>query len=212
MQTPGLNSSPCFFFVISARWQALASPPPVTLGSARFTVLTPQVIRMEYSPSGHFVDAPSLFAIHRDVTLTAEESAAIHITVGPTDVVDRHRPNRPHLPRRRKTLQRDKICTASSAGIAIDRPGAPPPNGSSEKRAQAIWAEPSSASTTLLPPFRFKKAFSRATAGIISKIRNGFCFRRTLKMAGSPRARPNTDQTDGFLFGYGLITPRHFRI
>ena len=42
---------------------------------------------MEYSPSGHFVNEPSLFAIHRDIALTDEESAAIHITVGPTDVV-----------------------------------------------------------------------------------------------------------------------------
>jgi alpha-glucosidase (family GH31 glycosyl hydrolase) len=37
-----------------------AQPAPVVSGSARFTVLTPRVIRMEYSPDGTFVDAASL--------------------------------------------------------------------------------------------------------------------------------------------------------
>jgi hypothetical protein len=35
-------------------------------GAARFTVLTPDCIRMEYAPKYGFVDAPSLFAIRRD--------------------------------------------------------------------------------------------------------------------------------------------------
>ena len=32
----------------------------------RFTVLTPRLIRMEYSPTGHFVDKPTQFAKYRD--------------------------------------------------------------------------------------------------------------------------------------------------
>jgi alpha-glucosidase (family GH31 glycosyl hydrolase) len=35
------------------------------LGNARFTVVTPQLIRMEYSPAGNFIDAPSWFARNR---------------------------------------------------------------------------------------------------------------------------------------------------
>jgi glycosyl hydrolase family 31/uncharacterized protein DUF5110 len=47
-----------------------ASPPPVATGGvvaghARFTVVTPECIRIEYQPEGRFVDAPSLFAAAR---------------------------------------------------------------------------------------------------------------------------------------------------
>ncbi|MET0935225.1 MAG: TIM-barrel domain-containing protein [Luteibacter sp.] len=46
---------------------AQASSPPVTSGSARFTVLTPRVIRMEFAEGGRFEDAPSLvFATRGD--------------------------------------------------------------------------------------------------------------------------------------------------
>jgi len=37
------------------------------LGSARFTVITPQLIRMEYAPDGRFIDVASWFARNRDV-------------------------------------------------------------------------------------------------------------------------------------------------
>lgn len=50
-----------------APWQAQAAP--VVSGDARFTVLGPRVIRMEYAPSQQFEDAPSLvFATRGDVT------------------------------------------------------------------------------------------------------------------------------------------------
>ena len=46
----------------------LAAPSGVeTLGSARFTVITPELIRMEYAPEGKFIDAPSWFARNREV-------------------------------------------------------------------------------------------------------------------------------------------------
>jgi alpha-glucosidase (family GH31 glycosyl hydrolase) len=38
----------------------------LVVGNARFTVITPQCIRMEYSASGKFVDEPSYFATARD--------------------------------------------------------------------------------------------------------------------------------------------------
>lgn len=37
----------------------------VTLGQARFTVIAPECIRLEYHAQGAFIDAPSLFAIER---------------------------------------------------------------------------------------------------------------------------------------------------
>ncbi len=46
-----------------------APPPPASVidGNARFTVITPNCIRIEYAPNGKFVDAPSLFAANRPV-------------------------------------------------------------------------------------------------------------------------------------------------
>ncbi|MDR3711096.1 MAG: glycoside hydrolase family 31 protein [Capsulimonadaceae bacterium] len=38
----------------------------VTVGKARFTVIGPNIIRIEYSDAGKFVDLPSTFAINRD--------------------------------------------------------------------------------------------------------------------------------------------------
>lgn len=46
-----------------ATGSALANP--VIESNARFTVITPELIRLEYSEQGAFVDAPSLFAVGR---------------------------------------------------------------------------------------------------------------------------------------------------
>ncbi len=63
----------------------------VTVGNARFTVITPNLIRMEYALDGKFVDLPSWFAINRqardpDAKITLGEgkveidTGAIHLT------------------------------------------------------------------------------------------------------------------------------------
>ncbi len=39
---------------------------PIIIGKARFTVVAPECIRMEYSNSGKFIDARSLFAVNRE--------------------------------------------------------------------------------------------------------------------------------------------------
>ena len=38
---------------------------PVVVGHARFTVVTPELVRLEYAPDDKFVDAPSWFAVDR---------------------------------------------------------------------------------------------------------------------------------------------------
>ncbi len=43
----------------------------ITLDKARFTVISPQCIRLEYSPSGEFIDAPSYFAYNRKARYSA---------------------------------------------------------------------------------------------------------------------------------------------
>src|SRR3972149_2593138 len=39
---------------------------PLVVNKARFTVIAPECIRMEYSETGKFVDAKSMFAVNRD--------------------------------------------------------------------------------------------------------------------------------------------------
>jgi len=52
------------FFILSITLSACQADKenPVILSRARFTVITPECIRLEYSKSGKFIDAPSLFA------------------------------------------------------------------------------------------------------------------------------------------------------
>src|SRR6185437_16146963 len=52
---------------------------PIIIGHARFTVLGADVIRMEYSPNGEFVDVPSTFAIERTPKLTKKEKENLQV-------------------------------------------------------------------------------------------------------------------------------------
>jgi hypothetical protein len=67
----------CALLVVSAGVQALVPPPvgasdvgtpegTVVAGNARFQVLTPTLLRLEYSPDGSFEDRPTLNAANRD--------------------------------------------------------------------------------------------------------------------------------------------------
>ncbi len=57
-----------------ARYNAVADPAAIVLaGHARFTVLTPQLIRMEWSPENHFEDRPSLVFLNRRMPVPAFE-------------------------------------------------------------------------------------------------------------------------------------------
>jgi hypothetical protein len=52
-------------FSVVAALAAPVSAAPVVVGYARFTVITANLIRLEYQPSGQFVDLPSTFAAER---------------------------------------------------------------------------------------------------------------------------------------------------
>lgn len=41
---------------------------PVILGNARFTIITPELVRLEYAVDGKFIDNPTLFANNRDLS------------------------------------------------------------------------------------------------------------------------------------------------
>ena len=62
---PALTTSPCFGATPAVASTPTAAPGTVRAGNARFTVITPYLIRMEYEPTGEFVDRPSIFATER---------------------------------------------------------------------------------------------------------------------------------------------------
>lgn len=51
---------------------------PLVVGNARFTVVTPECVRLEYSEKGEFVDAPSMFAVGRDKRVAAPLNVERH--------------------------------------------------------------------------------------------------------------------------------------
>ena len=72
------GAAPAVFLVI-AQARAAASGVPavtqVTAGHARFEFLTPALVRMEYAPSGKFVDAPTAVVQKRDWSAVTVSSA-----------------------------------------------------------------------------------------------------------------------------------------
>jgi alpha-glucosidase (family GH31 glycosyl hydrolase) len=64
---PAYRSSFAFVIFASAVLQngALAQPNPIVVGEARFSVVSPICIRLEYSTNHKFVEKPSLFAAER---------------------------------------------------------------------------------------------------------------------------------------------------
>ena len=66
--TPPRRSRLAVWALLAAAGPAVAradGPGQVTVGHARFTAVTPNVIRLEYAGSGHFVEDPSWFAVNR---------------------------------------------------------------------------------------------------------------------------------------------------
>ncbi len=90
---------------LAMTYSAIADPRAVVLsGHARFTVLTPQLIRMEWATDGHFEDHPSMVflnrrlavpefkATHKGKNLTIETSA-LHLRYTPNGDGKFSRPN-----------------------------------------------------------------------------------------------------------------------
>ncbi len=68
----------------SASAAVQAADGQIVVGSARFTVITPGLIRMEYSPSGKFVDEASWLAVNRAARFAGAKIA----TDGPSATID----------------------------------------------------------------------------------------------------------------------------
>ncbi|RYG75555.1 alpha-xylosidase, partial [bacterium] len=71
-----LFPSAIFATVAMTASMAHAAPKdPIVIGNARFTVVTPNCIRIEQAQSGKFIDAPSLFAVNREARFTGYKTS-----------------------------------------------------------------------------------------------------------------------------------------
>ena len=184
---------PCFFalallLVVSifrpAPAAAASGPPnPVTVGNARFTVVTPNCVRLEYVPGGQFVDAPSLFAVKRaarggfrltrGATHTVINTGALRLTYTPD--------GKPFSPANLRADVR--------RGAVTWTPGAPNPgNLGGTIRTLDGAAGPEDLGQGLL---------SRDGWYLLDDSRS------PLLLGGWVRARPAGSGTDWYLFGYG---------
>lgn len=86
-----MKSAIVLLFVLANGLSAAVNP--VIEGNARFTVITPQCIRIEYAPGGIFTDARSLFAFDREARWngfeTKQEGGALTIDTGAMRLVYR---------------------------------------------------------------------------------------------------------------------------
>ena len=163
-----------------------AAQNPVVVGSARFTVITPQCIRLEYAPGGAFMDAPSLFAANRAAHFDGFRLAR----AGGATVIDTGAIRLAYTP--------DGLSFSGSNLRAKIRKGAQP----------ALWA-PGAVSLGNLG------GTARTLDGVVGPFdlgqgvlsRDGWYLlddsRSPLLTAGWVQSRPQTAGTDWYLFGYG---------
>lgn len=73
----------CFITVVvnaNEEWNPLAQEEAVvTSGNARFTILTPRLIRIQYSSTGKFEDRATFAVVNRRLPVPAYTLSLIHI-------------------------------------------------------------------------------------------------------------------------------------
>jgi alpha-glucosidase (family GH31 glycosyl hydrolase) len=157
------------------------------LGSARFTVVTPQLIRMEYSPDRQFVDAPSWFAVNRSARFTGYEvqrrGDSLTIDTGAIKLVYRDDVKPFHAGNLRADIKKDNATVVWQPGMASAD------NLGGADRTLDGWRQ-----AAHLPD------------GVLS--RDGWYLlddsRSVLAVGGWFEERPKNDAIDWYLFGYGL--------
>lgn len=164
-----------------------ADRAPVVVGDARFTVVTPHCIRMEYVPGGQFVDEPSLFAANR-LTRSDEfvvTQAGRETVISTSALCLRYRPDgdpfsAANLTVDLKTVNGDAIQWTPGAG------------------------NPGNLGGTVATLDRWDGAGDLGQ-GLLS--RDGWAFvddsRTPLFTAYWVKARPDNGGSDGYLFAYG---------
>ena len=165
---------------------ARAVPNPVVVGQARFTVITPQCVRLEYAPGGKFVDAPSLFAVNRAARYGGFQTA----NTGKSTTIDTGAIRLTYTPN-------GESFSGSNLRAEIR-------NGTQT----AVWAPGASNLGNLGGTARTLDGVAGPIdlgEGVLS--RDGWDLiddsRSPLQTAGWVQSRPPSSGTDWYLFGYG---------
>ncbi|MBX7247191.1 MAG: glycoside hydrolase family 31 protein [Candidatus Sumerlaeaceae bacterium] len=167
---------------------------PHTFGPARFTVIAPECIRIEYQPDGKFIDDSSLFAVNRSATGT---SATITQNAG-SQTLDTGRMKLTYTPDGKPLAASNlKVEISGTAGPVVWMPGS--------RQTQNLGG-------TINTLDQVKGPVS-LEEGILS--RNGWYLlddsKGYLLKDDWVKPRPANSGTDWYLFGYGSDYAAAFR-
>jgi alpha-glucosidase (family GH31 glycosyl hydrolase) len=177
-------------FALVVAWTAcaaLAADSQITVGNARFTIITPNLVRLEYANGGAFTDDPTLFAGNRSARF---DGASIHqdageLSIDTGEIALTYKPDG-------KPFGADNLTAVIRRGDATARwsPGT---------------ADPLNLGGTLRTLDQIDGPVDMGQ-GLIS--RSGWAV---VDDSGTPvltqdwaKSRPNKQETDWYLFGYGL--------
>lgn len=168
----------------------------VVEGNARFTVITPNLVRIEYAPDGVFVDAPSDFAANRTARYSnaQTERTGEAVTIRTSAFELRYRPT--GHPLHRGNLEADIFG----------------PDGKPFAHWEPYMDNPDNLGGARLSLDQWKQA-GKVEDGILS--RSGWFLlddsRSLIWPEGRFRGRPDRKATDWYLFAYGTDYPAAFR-
>ena len=177
----------------------------VQLGDVRFTVLTPQLIRMEWAADGKFIDDPSFIMLNRRLPVPAfkQKTSSSKVTIDTADL---------HLTY--SGGPKSSGFTASNLAVTLQVDGKPvtwhpgmASSGQSAGHHPHAWTTRVAVRICASP---WGRAWFRATAGPWS-MTTGRCLTPTnFDMShGDPttqpwiKQRPAGQRTDEYFFGYG---------
>ncbi len=186
--SPRLRAAVCFALLLCLSPRALPAAPanPVVVGAARFTVVTPGCVRIEYSPDGKFMDAPSLFAVGRQARFNG-----FRLTKnGPGTVIDTGRVRLTYTPDGRPFSPENLSAVITNHGMTARwTPGAANPGNLGGTIRTLDGAD----------------GPEDLGQGLLS--RDGWYLlddsRTPLQTDGWVQSRPASAGTDWYLFGYG---------
>ncbi len=197
----------------------------VVAGYARFTVITPECIRMEYQPDGKFIDAPSMFAVGRGI---ADQNAKVDFR-DKTFVIDTGRMKLEFTPNGKPfSAENLKVTIKKSIQIAEKNLGrdaqatgklgqnAQATSKAEQEKGEIVWTPDSRQTANLggtIPTLDQVKGPVPLHDGILS--RDGWYLiddsQGFLLANDWVTPRPADSGTDWYLFGYGQDYAGAFR-
>ena len=180
------------FLAAAAPAHAEQPDAKVVAGDARFTVIAPECIRIEYAKDGKFVDDNSMFAVERDAAWNdfklSRDGNDVVIDTGKIRL-RYHSDDKPFNP------ENLHAQIARGKDWVEWQPGA--------KNRENLGGNDPHAGRREGPGGPGRRRVAPATAGTCSMIR-----KPPLLTSDWVRERPENGSTDWYLFGYGTITRR----